>query len=144
MIGINLKFIFLQCSRSSVCDTGLRAEELCCDSQEGQRGLFLFQSAQTVSEAHAASFSNDTESPFSVRRATTYTAYDSSPSNSEFPNEWSYNPVLPYTSITCIAKTLKFPLCLSHLNLYPATYLRKGLTTLYTIIISSICHPEFL
>jgi hypothetical protein len=145
MIGIKLKFVFLQCSsRYSSCGTGRRTEESCCDSQERQTGLYLFQSAQTGSEVHAASFSDGTESPFSVRKATTYTAYDSSPSNSEFQNVWSYNPVLPYTSITCIAKTLTFPICLSHLNVYPATYLRKGLITLYTIIISLHYRPEFL
>ena len=144
MIEIKLKFVFLQCSRCSGCDTGRRTKESCSDSQEGQTGLFLFQSAQTGSEANAAPFSNGTGSSFSVTKATTYTAYDSSPSNSEFQNEWSYNSVLPYTSITCIAKTLTFPLCLSRLNLFPATYLRKGLITLYTIIIYFLCRPNFL
>jgi hypothetical protein len=65
------------------------------------------------------------QGPFSVTGVTTYTAYDSSPSNSKFRNEWNYNAVLPYTSITCIAKSLTFPLCLSYFNLYPATYSRK-------------------
>ena len=60
MIGIKLKFVFLQCSRCSGCDTGLGTKESCCDSQEGQAGLFIFQRAQTGSEPHAAPFPNGT------------------------------------------------------------------------------------
>ena len=85
------------------------------------------------------------QGPFLCYRSDyTYTTYDSSPLNSKFRNEWYYNAVLPYISITCITKMLTFPLCLSLFNLYPATYLRKDLTTLYTIINSFLCRPQFL
>ena len=132
MIGIKLKFLFLRMtfSRCSGCDTGRETMKFFWGPQQGQTGIYLYRSAQI------GSYSNDTSSPFSVGEVNTYTSDESPPSNSEFQNEWSYNPVLFYTYITCINKTLTFLLCLSYLSLYSVTYLRKGFTALYTILIS--------
>lgn len=131
--------------RRSGCDTGRKTVKLFWGSQQGQTGIYLYRSAQTGSEVQADSYSNGASSPFSIGKVNTYTYTSdySPPSNSEFQNEWRYNPVLFYIYITCIAKSLTFLLCLSYLNLYPSIYLRKGFTALYTILLS-FYRPEFL
>jgi len=42
MMGIKLKFVFLQCSGCSGCDTGLGTEEICCDSQKRTNRFIFF------------------------------------------------------------------------------------------------------